>query len=87
MNTTVREGWLYVMGEHSVYVTREPLEVLIYGPGVIEHTERFQDESTADAFADWLGEFFAASGWALHAVLDRRAGSGEPPPGGERRRR
>lgn len=85
MDIHVREGWLYVLGEQSVYVMREPLHVLIYGPGVVQHTQRLQDETSADAFTDWLGEFLTSSGWRLHAVVDRRAGGGEPPPDRERR--
>jgi hypothetical protein len=82
----IRTGWLYLMGDHSICITREPLQVLIAGPGIVERTQRFHDEAAADDFTEWLGEFLTSGGWTLQATVDRRGITGGPPPGAERRR-
>jgi hypothetical protein len=90
MTKLERYRWLYVRGEASVHITREPLKLTVCGPGDAEKVYSFGDADTLIEFVRLYDGALMRDGWILQAYLDRRArdrDAGAVPASGERRRR
>jgi hypothetical protein len=90
MEALARVSWLFVRGTETIRLnySAETLSLAASGPGHDRKIFTFGDESTAAEFLRLYEHSLTTGGWALQAVVERRARalSSATPAGGERRR-
>ena len=83
-------AWLFVRGEESVRIVRDPREFIlrIEGPGYEREVHAFKSETEIGEFQRNYEARLVAEGWMLGASQERRSGRDRRsnPRGGDRRR-
>jgi hypothetical protein len=86
MTSMVRETWVYIRGDESIWITRDADCLYISGPLDAAQTRVFDTEASLTEFVHAFGAHLTTKeGWVLQAFVDRRVAQG-PMPFGERRR-